>query len=164
MEPFFEKGNDTEIRQAKLEWRRMYKAQWRKEHRRKCKEITASWDNDEYRMLKAEAKRHKLSITMFIKQATIGYVDKRYIPLQRQEVTKILQLLALTFNVIDELGQEEQLNYETAKELKNEITRLEQSIRVVLFSPKTIWQILTEALMETPQMKADIILFIQSFD
>ena len=64
MEPFFEKGNDAEIQRAKKQYRKQYKAKWRKEHRKKNSEITTTWNNEEYSVLKTEAKKHKLSINV----------------------------------------------------------------------------------------------------
>ena len=163
MEPFFEKGKQEDIRQAKLVYRRIYKANWRKEHRKVIKEITTGWNKDEYSIIKTEAKKHKIGITRFIKQATVAYINRRYIPLHKQEINKILQLVALTYNNIEEMGQEERLNVDATKTVKEAINRLEQNVRIVIFSPKTIWQILTETLTETPQLKKDLIPFIESF-
>ena len=92
MEPFFEKGNTEQIRLAKITYRRMYKANWRKAHRKVNKEINTVWNKEEYRLLKAEAKKHRLSVTTFIKVATVAYRDMRYIPLHLQEINKLFGL------------------------------------------------------------------------
>ena len=162
MEPFFEKGNDAEIQLAKKQYRKQYKAKWRKEHRKKNSEVTTNWNNEEYSVLKTEAKKHKLSITRFIKVSSLGYINNRYIPLHREEINKILQLIGLAYNQIVEMAEEEKIKQQTEKELTEKISQFEHEIRIQLFSPKTIWHIIKEALTETPQLKDNLITYIQT--
>lgn len=162
MEPFFERGIKAEIIEAKKEYRRMYKAAWRKAHRKAHKEITTAWDKPEYDELKIESKKHRLSITRFIKKATQGYIDQRYIPLHQEETQKIIQLLALTLNQIDELCEDGKISNQVSILIEEKVSRLEQDIRITLYSPKTIWHICAEWLREKPKIKSQLISFIEN--
>lgn len=162
MEPFFERGDKDEISQAKIIYRRKYKTTWRKEQRKTHKAITTMWNKEEYEMLGSEARHHKLPIARYAKQAVIAYGNKRYIPLHQKEVNKLLQLLAMAYNIVADMEESNiEQNDVTIKTLKI-IEQLEKDIRIAVFSPKTIWQILTEFLSSTSCMKTEIIQFLQS--
>jgi hypothetical protein len=146
METAFASGNKEVIAQAKALYRKGYKAQWRKAKRKQIKEITIGFDKSEYKELQDEAKRHKESMTRFVKKATQGYINTRYVTPDEELVQKVVQLLALTYNQIVELHEEKNINEETSKKLQFDIYQLEKDIRVTLYSPKTIEQILKEYL------------------
>ena len=162
LEPFLESGNASVIKKAKAEWRKKYKADWRRNTRKENKEITVSWSQDEFRILKAESKRHRLSSTAFIKKTVMAYIDKRYIVPNQNAVNKILQLLALTYNSIEEMQNEQLLSYNTEKKLHSEISQLERDIRIAIFSPKTIEQLISESIKEKPVIKTRLKEFIET--
>lgn len=162
LEPFLEKGNKAEIASARTQYVREYKARWRKEKRKREKEITCLWTKEELKILTTEAHRHQLSVTRLIKQSTLAYVDKRYVVPDILAVRKLLQVLAMQYNVIQEMIGEHQLNLQIGKILLEKIDEQERAIRVALYSPKTLEQLITETLTKNPQAKEDINTFIQS--
>lgn len=163
MEPFLEKGNEVEISQARADYRRKYKADWRRNRRKQVKEITTVWNDEEFKILQTEVKRHKGSNSRFIKQATIAYINKQYLPVHKAEINKVIQLIALVYNSIEEMKEEEKITHGESKRLKEQIDQLEHDIRVLLFSPKPIWQVISETLTEKPMIKSKLISFIESF-
>lgn len=160
--PYLERGNATEIKEAKTLYRRKYKAEWRKLKRRQIKEITTAWEKEEYNTLRTEATGHKESITQFIKKATVGYMNKRYVVPNEVQVNKVMQLLALIYNGIAELQDESTIPVEVGKKLLLDINQLEREIRIELFSPKTIEQMILEYIWEKPQGKSLLIEFIKT--
>lgn len=162
MAPFLETGHANVIDEAKNEWRRRYKADWRKQKRKQVKEITTAWGKDEYKILKDEAKRHKQSVTRFIKESAVAYMDKRYITPHEMQITKIMQLLALTYNNITELKEDSAIPADAGRKVLFEIYQLEREVRIALFSPKTIEQHISEYLQEAPPKKEQLIEFIQA--
>jgi hypothetical protein len=162
MTPFLATGHTNVIDEAKKEWRRKYKADWRKQKRKQVKEITTAWTKEEYKTLKDEAKRHKQSVTRFIKESSVAYMDKRYITPHEAQVTKIMQLLALTYNSIIELKEDSTIPADAGRKVLFEIHELEREVRIALYSPKTIEQHITEYIQETPQTKERLIEFIQT--
>lgn len=156
IDPFLENGNDGEIKKAKAEWRRRYKAEWRKLSRKENKEITVPWTKNELSILKAESKRHKVSNTQFIKKAVMAYTDKRYIVPDVLAVRTLLQFLAMEYNSIQELISEKELNLQSGRLLMEKIDEQEKAIRIALYSPKTLEQLITEALRKDHRTKAGI--------
>ena len=163
MEPYFQRGNEAEIFLAKKEYRRLYKRQWRNEFRAANKELTISLNKEELKEVKNEAGKHKFAITQFIKQAVFGYINKRYIPINKNEINKILQLVALSYNCIEELKEEHKVNNEIAAVLQETINHLDHELHVILNSPNTLWHILSNTLTEYPYIKQELILYLESF-
>ncbi len=145
LDPFLEKGNDAEIKK-KAEWRRKYKAEWRKSSRKENKEITVAWSKNEMSILKTESKKHKLSNTKFIKQAAMAYIEKRYIVPDVLAVRTLLQFLAMEYNSIQEMINENDLNLQSGRFMMEKIDEQEKAIRVALYSPKTLEQLITETI------------------
>lgn len=162
MAPFLETGHANVIEEAKKHWRRTYKATWRKEKRMKEKEVTLSWTKEEFKTLKEEARRHKKSVTRFIKLSAVAYMNQRYITLQEEQVTRIMQLLALTYNEITELKEPELVTTEMEKKLAFGLFQLEKDVRETLFSPKTVEQIITESIVKEPELKHRLLVFIET--
>lgn len=162
MTPFLESGDEQVISTARKDYRKKYKTQWRKAKRKQIKEITTAWEKDEYKNLKDEANHHKECIARFMKKATVAYMSKRYVTPNEAQVTKVIQLLALTYNTISELKDESNIPAEAGRKLLLDIQQLERDIRIELFSPKTIEQTITEYIREKPPVKAHLIEFIQA--
>jgi hypothetical protein len=162
LSPFLETGNEALIAQAKKDYRRRYKAEWRKNKRGISKEITTTWDKDEYKTLKVEALYHKESIAGYIKKSVLAYMDKRYVTPNPEQVTKAIQLLALVYNSVSELADENSIPKNIEKKLQEDITNLEHDIRVLLFSPRTIEEIVKEQITSKPSIKSKLITYIEN--
>lgn len=162
MAPFLETGHANAIEEAKRLWRRKYKAEWRRAKRKQAKEITTSWEKEEYRTLRDEAKRHRQSVTGFIKQSAQAYMDKRYIVPDEEQVTKIMQLLALTYNSILELTDNSTIPADAGRKVLFDLYQLEKDIRVTLYSPKTIEQVLKDEVARESIMRQRLIKFLET--
>ncbi len=162
MAPFLETGHQSAITEAKKEWRRKYKAAWRKQKRKLVKEITTAWEKEDYKTLKDEAKRHKESITRFIKRSAVAYMDKRYVVPNEEKVTKMMQLLGLLYNRVQELTEETTIPADAGRKVLFDVYELEREIRIALYSPKTIEQHIKEAILLSPEIKNRLIAFIQN--
>ena len=147
--PYLEKGISEEIAEAKRNYRRQYKAAWRKANRKENKAITVQWSKEEIKTLSDEAKRHKQSTTRFIKESTLAYINKRYVVPNPTEVNKILQLLAMSYNTIENIANENPIDF---KKMKEEILQLEHELRITFLSPKTLEQIIEEQARKNPEI------------
>jgi uncharacterized coiled-coil DUF342 family protein len=161
MQPYFERGNEAEIAIGKILYRRMYKAQWRKANRKVIKEITVQLTKEEYQQIKDEAKKHKESITRFIKIATLGYMDKCYVVPNNETIHQLLVVFTLCYNRLEELLEEEKLTPQVEKELRQTIETLEREVRVMILAPKTIEQTLQECLQNNSYKKNYLLTYIQ---
>ncbi len=157
LDPFLEKGHTDEINKAKAEWRRKYKANWRKLNRKENKEITVPWTKNELKILLTESKKHKLSNTQFIKKAVMAYIDKRYIVPDVLVVRSLLQFLALEYNSIQEMISDNEISLQSGRLLMEKIDEQEKAIRIALLSPKTLEQLIAEAIRKDHSIKAHIL-------
>ena len=162
MAPYFEKGTAAEIVLAKKEYRKQYKTSWRKENRKENKAIAVSWTKEELHILADAAKRHHQKPTRFIKQATLGYINKRYVVPSQQEINKILQLVAMTYNTIESIAQESEINTTSIKKMQEELFQLEHEMRVAILSPKTIEQIIVQEIQKHPDTKEHLIRLLET--
>lgn len=162
MAPYFETGDDLLIKQAKERYRMIYKANWRKTNRSQTKTVALSFTKGAYKELVSVAKRHQSSVAKFVRDATAGYINNRYVPLHKEEITKLLQVMALFQNRIEEIAEDRGIAIVPERELKTTLSELEHQVRVLIYSPKTIWQILDRVLTDTPGIRDEILLYIQN--
>lgn len=159
--PYLEKGNPEEIAWAKREYRRIYKASWRKTQRKENKAYTVSWTKEELRTLTESARKHKQKPTRYIKQATLAYINKRYVVPDQREINRILQLVAMTYNAIENISQESEIDLTHIKRIQEELFILEHEVRVTLLSPKTIEQIIEQEIEKDPGTEEYLIRYLE---
>lgn len=157
-----EKGTDKAIAEARKEYWKKYKAQWRKQKRKTEKELTTSWTTDELKDLTKSARYHKISRVAYIKSATIAYSNNSYIIPNKMEVRRIVQLLNMNYNLIQEMVDEKTLHLQTGKIILEKILELERAVLVSLNSPKTVEQVITEAVNKNPHTKSKLYQLLES--
>lgn len=157
-----EKGIHEEIQSARKEYWNKYKRQWRNDKRKKEKEFTISLDRTELKELSIEAKRHKLSRTRFIKTACFAYINNSFVVPDSLEVKRISQLLAMTYNSIQEMVGENKLEFNTGRNMMESIQKLEREILPVLHNPKSLEEFIKEHISECPENRLKLIDFINS--
>lgn len=155
-------GSEVEIQaQRNLYWRN-YKREWRVAKRIKEKEFTVSFNSDELKILNQEAKRHHLSRTQFIKETTFAYINNSYIVPYLSEVKRISQILAMTYNSVQDLFDANKLNFDLGRDLMESINRLEREILPLLHHPKTIEEYIKIHINKDGGNKAQLLDFINS--
>ncbi|MCK9404393.1 MAG: hypothetical protein M0Q26_13465 [Chitinophagaceae bacterium] len=157
-----EHGTGDAIAQARRKYWQDYKARWRKQKRQAEKELTTSWATDELKDLTKAAKLHNMSRVSYIKSATLAYTTKVYLVPDKTEVRKIVQLLNMNYNLIQEMIEEKALHLQTGKIILERILELERVVFVSLHSPKTIDHIVTEAVAKNPAAKANLYQLLES--
>jgi hypothetical protein len=90
-----EKGSDSEIKAIKREYRKKYFLNYKREARKEKPEyiISFSKKNGEYERIVIAAKRHRRTVTSFIREATLAYIEQRFLvpnPLQIAELEFLL--------------------------------------------------------------------------
>ncbi len=155
-------GTPDEIRNARIIYWREYKRNWRKLKRRAEKEITLCLTADELQVITKEAKRHKISKTRFIKQACLAYLNKSFIVPDLKEVKKISQILAMSYNFIQEMTEENKMDFKSGKSILESIYRLEREILPVLNNPKSLEVLIKEHIEKNAKNKNSLVEFINS--
>jgi hypothetical protein len=133
-----ENGTHEEIQKVRNEYWKEYKREWRVAKRMKEKEFTVSFNSDELKILNQEAKRHHLSRTQFIKDTTFAYINNSFIVPDLIELKRISQILAMTYNSVQDLFDANKFNFDLGRDLMESINRLEREILPLIHHPKTI--------------------------
>lgn len=128
-------GTDADIKAAKAEWRRLYQASWRKQYRHSAKEITVPLTKDELKIISQAAKQHHRSKTRFLREATLAYINKRYMAPDPLTLLDIREQLALNYSVLQQLFEENIVSWDIGKELLQRMAELEHSLLSKLNNP-----------------------------
>ena len=131
-------GTAEEIQNARREYWKIYKRNWRKSKRAQETEITCSFTDKEFDRIAKQAKLYKLSNPQFIKQAALAYIDKKYLVPNELEVRKISQLLSQYIDVITDQLEENKLKGDAGNRILNKLEELENQINNCLRNPQLI--------------------------
>lgn len=160
MEPYFTKGDEVQIALAKKNYRRQYKANWKKENRNQHKELTLRFTYKEYEILKNKAKAHHSKLSPFVKLAYQAYINKTYVVPEPENIQRIVQLLKMMYiaieNFIEENGDNSIGNFLMA------LQDLERQIRIAIISPLELEQVIRKRILEYPEMKNYLLTLIQT--
>lgn len=157
-----EQGTEEEISAAKKHYWATYKAAWRKAKRSTETEFITSWTDDELQILDNAAKRHHISRTRFIKQATLAYINSIFIVPDSKAVRNIAQLIGLTLNSLQELIDSENISTAEGKQAIEHFYSLEHTILSTLHNPKSLEQHITDLISEHPNAKEKILSIINT--
>jgi hypothetical protein len=157
-----ENGTHEEIQKVKNDYWREYKRNWRKNKRKSGKEITISFTKDEFKEITSESKRHKLNRASFIKQACFAYLNKSFIVPDLKEVKKISQILAMSYNSIQEMSEENKMDFKSGKSILEAFCKLEREILPVLNNPKSLEVLIKEHILKNAKHKDSLVEFINS--
>jgi hypothetical protein len=157
-----EKGTHAEIQGVRQDYWKEYKRKWRVEKRRKEKEFTISFNPDELKVLTYESKKHKLSRTQFIKETTFAYINNSFIVPDILVVKRISQILAMTYNTVQDLFDANKLNFDLGRDLMESINRQEREILPLLHHPKTLEGYIKLHIAKDGRNKAQLLEFLNS--
>ena len=157
-----ESGTPEEIKNARHQYWKEYKRKWRVQKRKSDSEFAIYLNDEELNEISAEAKRHKLSRSKFIKQACIAYINNTFIVPDSKEVKRIAQQLSMTFNSIQELTAENKIDFKFGKSILEAIYKLEREILPALHNPKSLEALIKEHILKNPKNKNSIVEFINS--
>jgi hypothetical protein len=136
MEPYFARGIQEEIALAKMEYRRVYKVNWKKVNRIECKEVTIKLSKKEYQELRSEAKEYQYKLAPFIKASCMAYIRKTYLIPDTEIILKLFQLQKMIYIQVEDM--KEQMATNNLDIFLKEIATLEQEMRVLIHSPLDI--------------------------
>jgi hypothetical protein len=135
LEPFLENGNEEEIAQARKTYWSKYKANWRRNRRKQQKEFTLSFTPGELQVLRIAKIKHNRSYTRFIKESALAYCKKQFLVPDTTAINKIRELLALNYNALQQITEEDLSNNKTNEELTRRMADLETKVLGVLHNP-----------------------------
>ena len=156
-----EKGSDQDIANARKEYWKGYKADWRKRQRRETKEFTIVCTAMEAKDILEVARKYKRSRSNFIKESCLAYLNKRYLVPDLVAINSIRQQLAININTLQKLFDENKVPYQTGTSILQQMAALEKVVLAELHNPKTLEQWITETVRTTPDYKAILIELLQ---
>ena len=136
--PILETGSEDEIATARQQYWRQYKASWRKAKRKKDKEFTISFNDTELKTISKFANRHNRSCTRFIKESALAYCDKEFLVPDTTTLNSIRELLALNYNALQQLSDDDLLPEKKANVCLERIADLEKNVLKILLNPKPV--------------------------
>lgn len=157
-----ENGTPEEIQAARKEYWREYKRRWRKRRRRNEKEITISLCHEEWQLLSQEARCHKLSRTRFLKLACLAYMNKSFVVPDVMQIRHISQLLAMTYNSLQEMLDENKIAIDDGRKVQDSVRRLEMNILPILHHPKSLEEYLKDHIDKKPENRSQLIKLLNS--
>lgn len=157
-----ETGSSDQIMLAKKSYWRAYKASWRKKNRKKLVGFTPYFNSSEVEILSEAATRHKRSRTKLIKECAFAYLDRRYLIPDVLQIRRIIKLLEMNYNTIQEMLESNLIPIETGKTLLEKLGTLEQMVRVELHNPKTLQQLLVDTIKKDQQQKDEFIKLLET--
>lgn len=135
-----ETGSEQDIASAKKNYWRMYKAEWRKNQRKRTIQVTITLTETEAKQTKEAARKHKRSHVQFLKEAAFSYLAKRYLIPDIIAVKTIQQLLEMNLNVIRDLIDTNMLPFEIGRRVTKEMDELRTQVTEQLRNPVSIEQ------------------------
>jgi len=152
-----ETGSDLDIAKARKEYWTGYKAEWRRKQRQEAKEFTIVCSLQEAKEILETARKHKRSLSNFIKESCLAYLNKRYLVPDIVAINSIRQQLAMNNNTLQKFFDESKLSYQTGTTLLHQMSALEQTMLMELHNPKTLEQWITDMVRTTPEYKEILI-------
>lgn len=143
-------GTDADIVAAKREYRKQYQARWRKERRHAQQELTVSFLPAELQVINGAARKHKMSRPKYVQAAAIAYMKQLYIVPDILSVHTLTQYLALAYNEVQKLFEENMLPHETGKEAMRRISEMEAEVKKALCRPEKIEDWLLSVIRSNP--------------
>lgn len=157
-----ESGNEAAIAHARNEYWKIYRANWRRKQRQNTSQLTIAFTSAELSIIAQAAKTHGESKTSMVKKACLAYFRKTYIAPDKVAVRSILQLLAMNYNTLRHLFDENRLTFRDGKQFLFQMEQLEANINKILSNPKTIEQWIEEVVKSSPHHKEIFIQLLNS--
>jgi hypothetical protein len=170
IEGLLERGNDAEIEEAKKAYRKTYLLKYKQKQRLENPEFNVNFSNEggEYDRVEQASKKHNMTITAFIREATMSYITKTYVVPDREGIAHIEQLLANCLNEIQTIiKQKERYNFEREQKyeaIEKTVERLEDEINKFFRQPLPVGEYVKRAVIKDPRIKEEILSMLNLSD
>ena len=108
-------------------------------------------------------QKHKSCPTVFIKQATIAYIQQQYVTVDQTSVNDIRELLTKNYTMLQDI-EEQNLFKETETSFIKRFENLETSIMDMIHNPKSLELAISEAVKRDTRYKQVILKLVEDFD
>ncbi len=157
-----ENGTEQDIAKAREQYWREYKANWRRNKRKTEKSFTISFTGNELSVLSTTAKKHKKSVSAFIKASCLAYIQKQYVVPDAYVVNSVRELLAMNYMSLKSAFDNLNVPYQAGIELLHRMSELEANVTTQLHNPKSLDDIVIEAINKEPEYKERLLQLLQN--
>lgn len=131
-------GSKEDIAQARKEYWKRYKAQWRNENRKQTKQFTIVLSPNEAKYIGSAAKQYSKSTTRLIRDAALAYLKKVFLVPDRIALATIQQLLTMNYTLLQDIFNENMVPFEAGRSLLERMDKLEKAVVEKLYHPKEL--------------------------
>lgn len=160
-------GTEQEIRAARRAYRKIYLRQYKKQQRTEKLEflVQLSKKDQEYSTIAHAAKKHRMSITAFLRLATLSYIKRSFLVPDRALVAKLAGLLESCLNDVRALASVKGNHNVFALEekydaIERRVVSLETEIQTLFFFPPLLEAAVGNAVREDPALKDRLLIII----
>jgi hypothetical protein len=139
-----ERGTEEEINVAKKNYRKKYLLEFKQKQRLKKPEFNVNFskENGEFNKVVKEAEKHHCTITLFIHDATLAYINQSYVVPNSLQIAQFEQILSDCLNEIQTIVRfKEKFFWERDRKLETiekRIEKLERQINEVFRHPSLL--------------------------
>lgn len=137
-------GSEADIQAVKRTYRKKYLLEYKKRQRATRAEFTVvlSKSTGEYGTITQAAKKHHISVTSFLRKATLAYIQQVYLVPNTSQIAELEQLLANCLNEIKTIVKGRERTFwdrdKKLDEIEKRIQRMEAQLNEVLRNPPLI--------------------------
>jgi hypothetical protein len=170
IEGLLERGSDAEIKEAKKAYRKTYLLKYKQKQRLEKPEFNVNFSTEggEYDRVEQASKRHDMTITAFIREATLSYITKTYVVPDKMGIAHIEQLLANCLNEIQTIiKQKEHYSFEREQKceiIEKRIEKLEEEINQFFRQPLPVEEYVKRAVTKDPKLREQILSMLHLSD
>ena len=139
-----ESGNDEQIKTAKKQYRKLYYSTHKKQCRQRRHEFTIGFTkrNGEYQRIIAGANKHHLKPSVFIRKASLAYLEMKFLVPDERIIVHLEQLLSDCLNEIKSIVAIKEKYFwhrdEKIEAIEKQILKLEDQVNKIFKSPPLI--------------------------
>lgn len=152
-------GTEQEIALVRKEYKKKYIKSYMRQKRNASPEfvIDLSKKNGEYATVATAAKRHRKTITAFLKLSALAYLRQTYVVQDRERINNLELLLSECLNEIREItNSKDRLRFVWDSKIdiiEKRIEKLERELIRVLEHPQPLESVIKEAIQKDPSLK-----------
>lgn len=162
-----ERGNDLEIKQHKILYRKKYLTEFKRKQRRERDEFMIDFAKDsvDYGLITNEAKKHNVSVPALLRSATLAYLKKTFIVPNKAQIAQMEALLSDCLNEIQSIIKRKERFYFDREQkyelIERRIVLLENEINNYLRQPLPVEEYVKRAVAKDPSLR-EVLLSILS--
>ncbi|MCH8904457.1 MAG: hypothetical protein IIA45_11145 [Bacteroidetes bacterium] len=160
-------GDEDLIQKARNEYYKLYQKEYKRNRRITHPEFSIHFAPDEHLTIAEAARKHNMSISRFIKDASLSYTKQVYLALDPVRIGRIEQSLSQIINEIRSLAESKDFWLDSQASLDkiySIVNELEDKVSQELRRPVKLDNLINELLSKNPDLKEQLIKNINDYD